>query len=119
MLREPRSGALLCIGTHGTILRSEDEGLTWHIVPSGTDSALRKGMLEPRTGNALLVGSQGALLRSRDGGRTWHALVSHTTRPFNSMAVDERSGDLVLVGDRIVRLVRQSRSAMGRANEQP
>jgi photosystem II stability/assembly factor-like uncharacterized protein len=76
-------------------------------------------MLEPNTGNVLLVGSQGAILRSRDGGRSWHALPSHTTRHFNSFAVDGRSGDLVLVGERIVRLVRQSRGATGRANEQP
>ena len=83
------------------------------MVPSGTDGALRKGMLEPRTGNLLLVGSQGAILRSRDGGRSWEALPSHTTRHFNSMWVDERSGDIVLVGERIVRLVRQFNGKIG------
>jgi hypothetical protein len=46
-------------------------------------------------------------------------VIAHTTRHFNSFAVDERSGDLILVGERIVRLVRQSSGAMGRANEQP
>ena len=85
-------------------------------MPSGTDAALRKGMLEPRTGNLLLVGSQGALVRSRDGGRSWETLPSHTARHFNSMWVDERSGDIVLVGERIVRLVRQFNGKIG-ANE--
>ena len=98
---------MLCFGTHGTILRSADRGLSWQVAASGTDGALRKGMLEPRTGNLLLVGSQGAILRSRDGGRGWEALPSHTKRHFNSLWADERSGDLILVGERIVRLVRQ------------
>ena len=98
----------MCFGTHGTILRSQDDGLTWHVLPAITDGALRQGMLEARTGNLLLVGSQGSLLRSQDGGRSWEALPTHTARHFTSMSVDERSGDIVLAGERIVRLVRQS-----------
>ncbi len=86
MMRDPRTGALLCFGAHGTILRSHRR---WRSPgaesPSGTDGVLRKGMLEPRTGNLLLVGGQGTLLRSRDGGRGWEALPSHTARHFSSM----------------------------------
>ena len=84
------------------------------MVPSGTDGALRKGMLEPHTGNLLLVGSQGTLLRSRDGGAWLGSDPDHTARHFNSMWVDDRSGDIVLVGERIVRLVRQSGGTIGR-----
>jgi photosystem II stability/assembly factor-like uncharacterized protein len=119
MLREPRTGALLCFGGHGTILRSADGGLTWRAAPSGTDSVLRNGILEPHTDNVLLVGSQGTLLRSRDGGRKWEALPTHTVRHLSSMAVDERSGDLVLVGERIVRLARPLNGKIGGANEKP
>ena len=119
MIRDPRTGALLCFGAHGTILRSTDDGASWHGIASGTDGVLRKGMLEPVTGNLLLVGGQGTLLRSRDGGRGWEALPSHTARHFSSMSVDERSGNLVLVGERIVRLVRQSNGTIGGAKKQP
>ena len=43
MMRDPRSGALLCFGTHGTILRSQDRGLTWLLVPSGTGGGAAQG----------------------------------------------------------------------------
>ena len=114
-----RTGALLCHGAHGTILRSKDDGASWHLVPSGTDGVLRKGMLEPRTGNLLLVGSQGALLRSQDGGRAWALIPTHTTHHFNSLWVEESSGNVVLAGERIVRLVRLFNGKIGLPNKQP
>ena len=111
MFRDARTRALLCMGTHGALLRSTDDGLTWKPITSGTDGVLRKPFVEPGTGHLLIAGSQGTLLRSTDGGRTWARLDTHTARHFNSLASDKQTGDLVLVGERIVRLVRQSSRA--------
>jgi photosystem II stability/assembly factor-like uncharacterized protein len=108
MVRDARSGSLICFGAHGAIVRSTDAGLTWRAVPSGTDGVLRKALVEPGTGNLLLVGGQGTLRRSSDGGRSWRVLPTHSTRHFSSALAVPGSGDLLLVGERIVRLVRRS-----------
>jgi photosystem II stability/assembly factor-like uncharacterized protein len=108
MVRDGRSGALICFGAHGAIVRSSDAGLTWRAVPSGTDGVLRKALVEPGTGHLLLVGGQGTLRRSGDGGRSWQVLPTHSTRHFSSALAVPGSGDLLLVGERIVRLVRRS-----------
>lgn len=108
MVRDARTGVLICFGAHGVILRSTDQGLRWQAVASGTDGVLRKALYEPGTGNLLLVGGQGTLRRSSDGGRTWQALPTHSSRHFSSALAIPGSGDLVLVGERIVRLVRRS-----------
>ena len=103
-LREPRTGALLAFGEHGTILRSTDEGMSFQSVASGTDAELRAALLEPRTQNVIIVGQRGVILRSVDGGRSFARLDSHTLRSFRSAAFDARSGALLVVGERLVRL---------------
>jgi photosystem II stability/assembly factor-like uncharacterized protein len=109
MLRDPASGSLVCFGTYGSMVRSDDRGLTWRALKTGTDGALRKGVIDPRNGEMFIAGSRGAILRSQDGGRRWALLPSHTKRHFQSLAIDD-DGNLVAVGERIVRLVRQSKS---------
>ena len=104
MFRDPRSGALICYGAHGAIVRSRDDGLTWNTAASGTDGVLRAALIEPGTGNLMLAGGQGTLLRSQDGGITWQRLATHTSRHFTAMVSGKR-GELILVGERIVRLV--------------
>ncbi len=98
MVRDGRSGALICFGAHGAIVRSSDAGLTWRAVPSGTDGVLRKALVEPGTGNLLLVGGQGTLRRSGDGGRSWQVLPTHSARHFSSALAVPGSGDLVAGG---------------------
>jgi photosystem II stability/assembly factor-like uncharacterized protein len=91
------------------MVRSDDRGLTWRALKTGTDGALRKGVIDPRNGEMFIAGSRGAILRSQDGGRRWALLPSHTKRHFQSLAIDG-DGNLVAVGERIVRLVRQTKS---------
>jgi photosystem II stability/assembly factor-like uncharacterized protein len=109
MLRDPASDRLVCFGAHGAMVRSDDRGLTWQAVKTDTDGALRKGIVDPKSGEMFIAGSRGAILRSRDGGLSWDLLPSHTKRHFQSLAIDD-NGDLVVVGERIVRLVRQTKS---------
>ena len=106
MLRDPRSGALICFGGGGAIVHSVD-GQRWQRVSSGVSVELRKGLIEPRTGNLLIAGREGVILRSTDSGLTWTPLNTHTTRNFTSIAAN-RAGDLVAVGERIVRLMPRS-----------
>ena len=103
MLRDPRSGALICFGGRGALLRSADSGRTWQIVNSGVDVELRKGLFDARTGSLLIAGRAGVVLRSTDGGRHWDRLPTHTTRNFTSIAVNA-AGEMIAVGERIVRL---------------
>lgn len=109
MLRDPASDGLVCFGTYGSMVRSDDRGLTWRAVKTNTDGALRKGVVDPKSGEMFIAGSRGAILRSRDGGRSWELLPSHTKRHFQSLTIVD-NGDLLVVGERIVRLVRQSKS---------
>jgi photosystem II stability/assembly factor-like uncharacterized protein len=109
MLRDPASDALVCFGTYGSMVRSDDRGLTWRALKTGTDGALRKGVVDPGNGEMLIAGSRGAILRSQDGGRSWTLLPSHTNRHFQSLTIGN-DGTLIAVGERIVRLVRQTKS---------
>lgn len=109
MLRDPASDDLVCFGTYGSMVRSEDRGLSWRAVQTGTDGALRKGVIDSASGEMFIAGSRGAILRSQDGGRSWMLLPSHTKRHFHSLTVDD-NGDVVAVGERIVRLIRQTKS---------
>ncbi len=84
-VRDARSGALICFGAHGAIVRSTDAGLSWRAVPSGTDGVLRKALVEPGTGDLLLVGGQGTLLRSRRWRTQLEVLPTHTHAPLQQL----------------------------------
>jgi photosystem II stability/assembly factor-like uncharacterized protein len=58
------------VGTHGTILHTEDGGQTWTAQESGTTAAFRGvSFISPTTGYA--VGNGGTVLRTEDGGTIW------------------------------------------------
>lgn len=58
------------VGYAGKILRTEDAGYTWSIVPSGTDRALYSVSFPDPT-HGWIVGQDGLILHSADGGKSW------------------------------------------------
>jgi photosystem II stability/assembly factor-like uncharacterized protein len=59
------------VGYHGTILRSQDQGLTWELQPSGSTEALFR--VSPVTENeGWICGGYGTILHTGDGGKSWH-----------------------------------------------
>jgi len=59
------------VGYHGTILRSQDQGLTWELQPSGSTEALFR-VSAVNVNEAWICGSYGTILHTRDGGKSWH-----------------------------------------------
>lgn len=61
-------------GMRGHVYRSEDQGLTWKEVASGTQQSLT-GIAQRSDGSVRIVGLSGTSLVSRDGGKTFVASV--------------------------------------------
>ncbi|NKF20926.1 WD40/YVTN/BNR-like repeat-containing protein [Solimonas marina] len=71
----PFDGHLFAIGGFGLMLRSDDDGKTWHHVVSDTigDHHLN-AMLRAADGSLLIAGERGLLARSTDSGQSWTVL---------------------------------------------
>jgi photosystem II stability/assembly factor-like uncharacterized protein len=80
------------VGYYGTILHSQDRGVTWEIQRSPSRSALYSvRFVTPDRG--WISGSYGALLRTQDRGKNWTAIPSGTTEHlFNLSWPDSRNG---------------------------
>src|SRR3990172_5774933 len=59
------------VGYHGTILRSQDQGLTWELQPSGSKEALFR-VSAVNANEAWICGGYGTILHTDDGGKSWH-----------------------------------------------
>lgn len=68
----------MAVGDRGTILRTENGGSSWVILPSGTEAVLYGVFLSSVT-TATIVGEEGTILRTTDGGNTWTPQSSGTT----------------------------------------
>lgn len=76
-------GLGVAVGAFGTVLRTEDGGLSWRAVdidweefsPSGYEPHVYDVHIDERD-RVTLVGEFGMVLRSRDGGRNWQLLHS-------------------------------------------
>src|SRR5665647_418446 len=66
------------VGTHGTIMKTTDRGLTWSSQSAPTEANLFGLAAVDRT-RAWAVGADGMILRTRDGGATWQQQASGTT----------------------------------------
>jgi len=66
------------VGTHGTIMKTTDGGLTWSSQLAPTEAHLFGLAAVDRT-TAWAVGEGGVILRTVDGGATWRQQVSGTT----------------------------------------
>jgi photosystem II stability/assembly factor-like uncharacterized protein len=65
------TGALLAVGSSGTIMRSQDDGASWYSINSGVATNLRRIDQAPEGGRLWIVGNTGTVLTSVDDGRTW------------------------------------------------
>jgi photosystem II stability/assembly factor-like uncharacterized protein len=63
------------VGDNGRILRSDDSGVNWVPVPSGTGLHLF-GVWAADPATLIAVGEDGLILRSADAGLTWTAVRS-------------------------------------------
>src|SRR5215813_4098595 len=96
----PDSTAVVAVGGSGTILRTDDGGITWTLQSSGTNNSLwAVSFVDANTGTA--VGARGTILRTDDGGITWTPQFSGTTENLTSVSfVDANTG--IAVGVRVI-----------------
>ncbi|MDB6092218.1 MAG: hypothetical protein JWN85_5002 [Gammaproteobacteria bacterium] len=99
--------ALLAYGLRGNLLRSEDAGLTWQRIPTGTVAMLDGAATIGNEGAhdaVAVVGLSGILLVSHDGGKSF-ALKQQTDRKGLSGVLAVGAGTLVTVGEGGVKLI--------------
>lgn len=85
-------------GYAGKILLTEDGGMTWQLIPSGTDKALYS-MHFADANQGWIVGQEGLILHTADGGKTWTRQTSGATvYLFSIDFVDAQTG--WVVGDK-------------------
>jgi photosystem II stability/assembly factor-like uncharacterized protein len=80
------------VGYHGTILRSQDQGVTWELRQSGTTEALfRVSAVNENEG--WIAGGYGTILHTGDGGKSWHKQQTPTEEHlFGLDFINERQG---------------------------
>jgi len=78
----PQSG--WAVGSHGTILHTEDGGITWKTQATGTQEDLRS-VAFPAALSGWAVGSFGAILHTEDGGITWKTQINGTQEDLRSV----------------------------------
>jgi serine/threonine protein kinase len=61
---------LFMVGSVGTILRSQDGGTRWEVIPTKIKDDLRDIWITPK-GEGFAVGNKGTIIRTKDGGATW------------------------------------------------
>jgi len=87
--------SLLAVGDHGAILRSENKGVSWEVVPSNTKHHLTDVVRSEKI--AIAVGKNGVTLVSADDGKSWKT-ASAEGAALHRVAV---AGDTVIaVGDK-------------------
>ncbi|MCB0291554.1 MAG: T9SS type A sorting domain-containing protein, partial [Calditrichaeota bacterium] len=78
------------VGAGGTILLSEDHGLTWTAQYSGSSEDLLSACFLPiKTRIRFAVGSNGTILRSSDRGDNWQSVSSGTARNLNAIVFQD------------------------------
>src|SRR5262245_4254388 len=79
------------VGYYGTILHSNDRGLTWRLQRSPTRSSLFRVRIINRE-RGWISGSYGTLLYTADGGNNWNAQRTGTTEHlFGLASINERT----------------------------
>ena len=73
------------VGTHGTVLRTDDGGAHWNRQDPGTTADLL-GVAATDASCAWAVGEGGLVLRTLDGGLTWRALPTGTANTLFAVA---------------------------------
>jgi photosystem II stability/assembly factor-like uncharacterized protein len=89
-------GALVLFGMRGTVFRSNDAGVTWQKIETGTTATFNSG----RTlsdGRIILVGNAGLVATSTDSGQSFKIQWSPAGRGFSALV--EAGGGLVVAGE--------------------
>ena len=80
------------VGYHGTILRSQDQGVTWELRPSGSTEALFR-VRAVSENEGWVAGGYGTILHTGDGGKSWHKQQTPTDEHlFGLDFINERQG---------------------------
>ena len=103
------TGTSVAVGSDGLILRTEDEGLSWTRVDSGTRDDLNVVAFSRDGDTALVGGDSGAVLFSTDDGQSWQKPegATHTSKAFYDVALSSDGRITAAVGRR--GLIRVSR----------
>jgi photosystem II stability/assembly factor-like uncharacterized protein len=89
-------------GENGTLLRSEDHGLNWHLINTPVQSSFF-GMLSLSQNNLLLYGLRGTVLQSLDNGSTWQHVVTPAQVSLQGGArLNERQAVIVGLGGTLI-----------------
>lgn len=102
------SSTLLATGGSAVVAKSDDAGLTWHVVWGGWQVGavgMHLMVVDSRRLGSVWVGSEGGyfqplLLHSEDFGETWHEIRINIVgdNAHYSLAVDRMSSDVVFTG---------------------
>jgi len=80
------------VGYHGTILRSQDRGVSWQLQQSGTSEPLFR-ISVVSADEAWISGGYGTILHTTDGGKSWHKQPTGTEEHlFGIHFIDGRRG---------------------------
>lgn len=91
-----RGGLLLIAAEGGNVLRSEDAGHSWQVVPTSNKGSFWTG-LALSDGSLLIAGLRGHVFRSQDRGRTWQEVPSGTQQSLTT-AWQAQDGTVRLLG---------------------
>jgi hypothetical protein len=87
----------IAVGDNGTIITSNDVGVTWSVETSGTTANLLAVHFNTVTNLYLTVGTGGKILSSADGSN-WNTQVSGVTITLNAIAYNPTGIGYVVVG---------------------
>jgi len=88
-------GTVFIAAERGTVLRSNDQGVTWSYLNTGYNGSFWTGCAL-KDGTLIVGGLRGTIYRSTDDGQSWHAAASGTTSSITHIA--EIGGKVVAVG---------------------
>ncbi len=81
--------AIIAVGERGAIIRSNDSGQTWQLLPSPTRATLT-GISFADNNQGWIVGHDGLILATHDGGNTWTPQLNNPALSFlDVLALDD------------------------------
>ena len=90
-----KTGTLFIAAEQGTVIRSADDGASWHYSATGYKGSFWSGIASQR-GTLLVAGLRGKIFRSTDDGNSWHEVASGTQSSLTSFC--EAGGKLYAAG---------------------
>lgn len=86
------------VGSHGSVLVSEDSGRHWRNAGLNLGSTLQVVSASQQAPSYLAVGVRGSLAYSTDCGKTWAAGSVHDSAGFRSLITADQAGNILLAG---------------------